>query len=273
MTQKSAQVSSFNRRCIQLSMNMFRRCLPILSLLLIASCLYVWAFDFRPPTLQEQKVLDKFSKVVDQLLAQFKDADWEENVDRSLADVEVNPTSDYPLQLNSFVQRTYDVRGSSERYREHILPLVKEMVQSSDFEQKKELNQQIQALMHVQVRIRLNQPHIAVIPKPEENQDLQVPGTALAYKVRNEDYGSGAAYVLFFGDPHALKWNPEHNWFDYTFAHPGNTPVAENVEFRIYGADDRIQQLLQNVDWKQVNNALTPGETGPANPGGSTPHN
>lgn len=254
-------------------MNMFRRFPPILALLLIASCLYVWAFDFRPPTLQEQKVLDKFSKVVDQLLAQFKDADWEENVDRSLADVEVNPTSDYPLQLNSFVQRTYDVRGSSERYREHILPLVKEMVQSSDFEQKKELNQQIQALMHVQVRIRLNQPHIAVIPKPEENQDLQVPGTALAYKVRNEDYGSGTAYVLFFGDPHALKWNPEHNWFDYTFAHRGNTPVAENVEFRIYGADDRIQQLLQNVDWKQVNNALTPGETGPANPGGSTPHN
>jgi hypothetical protein len=114
------------------------------------------------------------------------------------------------------------------------------------------------------VRVWLNQPHIAVIPKPEENQGLQIAGTAFAYKIRNEEYSSGTAYVLFFGDAHALKWNPEHNWFDYNFAHPGNTPVVENVEFRIYGADDRIQQLLQNIDWKEVNHALTPGEGRPA---------
>ncbi len=243
---------------------MFRRCLPILLPLLIASCLYGWVFSFRPPTPHEQQVLDRFSHVVDQVLAQFKDANWEENIDRSLAGVEVDANSESPLYINSFVQRTYDVRGSSERYKEHILPLVKEMVQSSDLEQKKELNRQIQDLMHVQVRIRLNQPHIAVIPKPEENQNLQIPGTAFAYKIRNEDYSSGTAYVLFFGETNALKWNPEHNWFDYTFAHPGNTPVVENVEFRIYGADDRIRELLQSIDWSQVNNALTPGEAKPA---------
>ena len=243
---------------------MFRRCLPIPSLVLIAASLCGWAFSFRPPTPQEKKVLDKFSHVIDEVLAQFKDADWEENVDRSLAGVEVDPNSESPLYINSLVQRTYDVRGSSDRYKEHILPLVKEMVQSSDLEQKKELNQQIQDLMHVQVRVRLNQPHIGVIPKPEENQNLQIPGTAFAYKIRNEDYSSGTAYVLFFGDTNALKWNPEHNWFDYTFARPGNTPVVENVEFRIYGADDRIQELLQRIDWNQVNNALTPGETRPA---------
>jgi hypothetical protein len=237
---------------------MFRRCLPILTLILIASALYGWVFDFRRLTPQEQKVLDRFSHAIEKVLAQFQDTDWEENVDRSLANVEVNPNSDYPLHLNTFVQRTYDVRGSSERYKEHILPLVKEMVQSSDLEQKKELNQQIQDLMHVQVRVRLNQPHIAVLPKPEENQDLQIPGAAFAYKIRNEDYSSGTAYVLFFGDVQALKWNPEHNWFDYTFAHPGNTPVVENVEFRMYGADDRIQQLLQSIDWQEVNHALTP---------------
>lgn len=242
---------------------MFRRYLPILSLFLIASCLYGWVFSFRPPTPQEQQVLDKFSHVVDQVLAQFKDAEWEENVDRSLAGVEVDPNSDIPLYISSFVQRTYDVRGSSERYKAQILPLVKEMVQSSDLEQKKELNQQIQDLMHVQVRVRLNQPHVAVLPKPEENQALQIPGTAFAYKIRNEDYSSGTAYVLFFGDTNALKWNPEHNWFDYTFSHAGNTPVIENVEFRIYGADDRIQALLQSIDWSQVNDALTPGEAKP----------
>ena len=250
---------------------MVRRCLSILALLVISSALYAWVFDFRPPTPQERRVLERFSQVIDQVLAQFKNADWEENVDRSLAEVEVNPNSDYPLHLNTFVQRTYDVRGSSERYKEQVLPLVKEMVQSSDLEQKKELNQQIQDLMHVQVRIRINQPHIAVIPKPEENQDLQIPGAAIAYKIKNEDYSSGVAYVLLFGDVHALQWNPEHNWFDYNFVHAADTPAIENVEFRIYGAEDRIQELLQNVDWKQVNNALTPAQGSPAPTGSAIP--
>jgi hypothetical protein len=252
---------------------MGHRCLSIFSLLVISSAVYAWAFDFRPPTPQERKVLDKFSQVIDHVLAQFKDDNWEENVDRSLSEVEVNPNSDYPLHLNTFVQRTYDVRGSSERYKEQILPLVKEMVQSPDLEQKKELNQQIQDLMHVQVRVLLNQPHIAVIPKPEENQGLQIPGAVLAYKIKNEDYSSGVAYVLLFGDVHALQWNAEHNWFDYNFMHPGNTPVIENVEFRIYGAEDRIQELLQNIDWNQVNNALTQAQASPASTGSGNPQN
>ncbi|HKT51368.1 MAG TPA: hypothetical protein VJV96_13790 [Candidatus Angelobacter sp.] len=252
---------------------MGRRCLSALALLLISSAAYAWVFDFRPPTPQERKALERFSRVIDQVLAQFKDADWEENVDRSLADVEVNPNSEYPLHLNTFVQRTYDVRGSSDRYKEQVLPLVKEMVQSSDLEQKKELNRQIQDLMHVQVRVRLNQPHIAVIPKPEENHDLQIPGSALAYKTKNEDYSSGSAYVLLFGDVHALQWNPEHNWFDYNFVHAANTPVIENVEFRIYGAEDRIQELLQSIDWQQVNNALTPAQLSPAPTDSAIPQN
>lgn len=252
---------------------MGRRCLSIVALLVISSALYAWVFDFRPPTPRERKVLEKFSEVVDRVLAQFKDADWEENVDRSLAEVEVNPNSDYPLHVNTFVQRTYDVRGSSERYREQVLPLVKEMVQSSDLEQKKELNQQIQDLMHVQVRVRLNEAHIPVIPKPEENQDLRIPGAAFAYKIKNEDYPSGVAYVLLFGNVRAIRWNPEHNWFDYNFVHGANTPAIENVEFSIYGAEDRIQELLRNIDWTKVNDALTPAQEGPANGGSANPRN
>jgi len=244
-----------------------------------AGLLHGFVFSFRPPTPQERKVLDNYSNVIEKILAQFRDDDWEENVDRSLANVEVNPNSERPLDLNAIVQRTYDVRGSSDRYKEQILPLVKQMVQSQDLDEKKALNQQIQDLMHVQVQVRLNQPHIEVVPVPRgsggpvakndaaessdtqspdgQNNDLQIPGTALAYKINNTAYASGTAYVLLFGDVKALTWNPEHNWFDYKFAHPPGTPFIENVEFRIYGADNRIQQLLHVVDWQEVNNALT----------------
>lgn len=227
--------------------------------------LHGFVFSFRPPTPQERKVLDNYSRVIEKVLAQFRDDDWEENVDHSLANVEVNPNSEHPLDLNEMVQRTYDVRGSSDRYKEQILPLVKQMVQSQDLDEKKALNQQIQDLMHVKVQVQLNEPHIAVVPPPEgvaspdaQNKDLQIPGTVLAYKINNTAYASGTAYVLLFGDAKALTWNPEHNWFDYQFAHPAGTPFIENVEFRIYGADDRIQQLLQAIDWKEVNSAITP---------------
>lgn len=239
-----------------------------------AGLLRGFVFSFRPPTPQERKVLDHYSNVIEKVLAQFRDDDWEENVDHSLASVEVNPNSDHSLDLNAIVQRTYDVRGSSDRYKEQILPLVKQMVQSQDLDDKTALNQQIQDLMHVQVQVRLNQPHIAVVPVPEstspdaqnsnatnsesQNNDLQIPGTAFAYKINNTGYASGTAFVLFFGDRKALTWNPQHNWFDYKFAHPAGAAFIENVEFQIYGADDRIQQLLHAIDWQEVNSALTP---------------
>jgi hypothetical protein len=221
-------------------------------------CLRVFAVDYRPPTPEEQKVLDKYSEAIDKVLVQFADDDWEENVDQSLANAEVNPNTDLPLDVNSIVQRTYDVRGSSDRYREQILSLVKEMVQSSDLDRKKELNAQIQDLMHVQVQVRLNRANVPVDPVPPDNEDLRIAGTAFAYKIKKDAYPSGTAYVLFFGDARALEWDPEHNWFHYKFAHAANSACIENVEFRIYGADDRIQQLLHTVDWKQVNAALTP---------------
>lgn len=154
---------------------MLRRCL-LIALIATMSCLWLRAFvfDYRPPTPEEQKVLDKFSDAIDKVLAQFADDNWEENVDHSLAHAEVNPNSDLPLDVDSIVQRTYDVRGSSDRYREQVLPLVREMVQSSELDRKKELNEQIQDLMHVQVQVRLNRANIPVDPVPPNNEDLSI---------------------------------------------------------------------------------------------------
>jgi hypothetical protein len=212
--------------------------------------------DYRPPTAREQRALDNFSKVIDKVLAQFRDDDWAENVDHSLTGAEVNPNSEVPLEVNSIIQRSYDVRRNSDRYQEKILPLVKQMVESTDFQEKKDINDQVQDLMHVQVQIRLNRRTVAIDPPPPDNEDLRIAGTALAYKIRREAFPSGSAYTLFCGDAKSLVWDGEHNWFQFKFNHPANTPVIENVEIRIYGAEDRIQHLLQTIDWKLVNAAL-----------------
>jgi hypothetical protein len=253
---------------------MFRRSVPILIIVLLIGLTFCYPaapVAFRPPTPEEKQVLEHCSQVINKVLSQFKDDDWEENVDHTLANAQVNANSGHPLDINAFVQHTFDVRGSSDRYTELVLPLVKQMVGTSDLDQKKDLNQQIQELMHVQVQVRLNQPHIAVTPQPVDNEDLRIPGTAFAYRIKNEGYSSGTAYVLFFGDAKALAWNPEHNWFDYRFAHAANTPAIENLEFLIYGADDRIQHLLHTVDWNQVNSAFTRRENTPTRGGEEPP--
>lgn len=225
------------------------------------------AVHLRPPTPEEKKVLEQCSQVIAKVLVGFKDDDWEENVDHTLANAKVNVNAGFPLSINAFVQRTYDVRGSSDRYKELVLPLVKEMVGAPNLEQKKDLNQQIQDVMHVQVQVRLNQPHISITPQPVDNEDLRIPGTAFAYRIKNEGYSSGTAYLLFFGDAKSLAWNAEHNWFDYKFSHPANTAAIENLEFRIYGADDRIQHLLHVIDWNQVNSVFTGQEDGSSHSG------
>lgn len=246
---------------------MIRRFLPAVVLVLAAGTslrLNATVFDFRPPTPQEQRVLDKYSRVINKVLAQFKDETWQENVDQSLANVEVDPSSEFPLHVNAFVQRTYLMRHSSRAYNEKVFPLVRQMVLSSDLDKKRELNQQVEDLTVVQVQVRFNQPHIAVMPNPENSHDLHIPGTAVAYKIDNDELAAASTYVLFFGDPKALSWNSYHNWFDYKFMYVGNTASIENVEFLISGAEDRIQQLLHTIDWNQVNSALTSLKTGAA---------
>ncbi|HWG50382.1 MAG TPA: hypothetical protein VN669_11850 [Candidatus Acidoferrales bacterium] len=254
---------------------MFRRSVPILIITLLsgfAFCYPAASASFRPPTPEEKKVLEHCSQVINKVLSQFQDEDWEENVDHTLANAEVNVNAGFPLSINAFVQRTYDVRGSSDRYKELVLPLVKQMVGAPNLEQKKDLNQQIQDLMHVQVQVRLNQPHVAVTPQPVDNEDLRIPGTAFAYRIKNDGYSSGTAYVLFFGDAKSLAWNPQHNWFDYKFGHAPNAAAVENLEFLIYGADDRIQHLLHAVDWNQVNSVFTDQEDGSSHAGEDPPN-
>ena len=62
---------------------------------------------------------------------------------------------------------------------------------------------------------------------------------------------------MAFGDWSPLHWDADHGWYNFAFKHPQNSAFIENVEIRIGGADDRIQQLIRAIDWRQVNTAMT----------------
>ncbi len=215
--------------------------------------------ELRSPTAAEKAALDKYLAAVNPVLDQFQGDDWDENVDYSLDNPMVN-TNDpgVPLDIDELTQRTYTVRNGSQRYNEKIAPSMQQLLDpGGNMSAKQKIGQQVQGLMRVQVQVHFNRANLGFEPAPANNHDLHIPGAAFAYKIDDSAFGHGTAYILAFGNWNNSKWDAEHGWYHFHFAHPQNTPYIENIEVRIYGADDRIQQLLHSIDWNALNNGLT----------------
>jgi hypothetical protein len=215
--------------------------------------------ELRKPTAAEQAVLQKYRDVINKVLDQFQSDDWDESVDFSVDDeVTVHTDSGRPLDVDELSQRTYRVRNGSARFNNLILPVLQKIEQEPDPFKKGEVAKPIQNLNSLQVEVHFNIESLGINPPPASNHDLHIPGTAMAYPVSDNALSHGSAYVLAFGNWKGLKWDADHGWYHFHFAHPQNTPYIENIEIRIFGADDRIQELFHAIDWNQVNAALTP---------------
>jgi len=214
--------------------------------------------ELRTPTPAEKAALDKYASVVNHLLDQFQSDDWTEQVDYSLDDPEVN-TNDpgVPLDINELTQRSYRVREGSTRWNEKLMPLIQKLMASNDWTEKGKIGEQMSALQAVRVEVHFNRANIGFDSQPSSSQDLHIPGAAFAYNTGKSPTGHGTSYLLAFGNWSSSKWDADHRWYHFHFAHPQNTPYIENIEVTIYGADDRIQQLLHSVDWSAMNAALT----------------
>jgi hypothetical protein len=224
----------------------------------VISAVVVAVAELRSPTAAEKAALDKYASVVNQVLDQFQSDDWTEKVDYSLDDPEVN-TNDpgVPLDINELTQRSYTVRYGSKRWNEKLAPLTERIMASNDWAEKGKIGEQMSALQAVRVEVHFNRANIGFDPEPDKNQDLHIPGAAFAYNTGKSPTGHGTSYLLAFGNWSNSKWDADHRWYQFHFAHPQNTPYIENIEVEIYGADDHIQQLLHSIDWKQMNDGLT----------------
>ena len=212
----------------------------------------------RAPTDAERVALDKYVSAVNHVLDQFQSDDWTGKVDYSLDDPEVN-TNDpgVPLDINELTQRSYTVRYGSKRWNEKLSPLAERIMATNDWAEKGKIGSQMRALQDVQVQVHFNRSNIGFDPPPTSNQDLHIPGAAFAYKIGGSPTGHGTSYVLAFGNWSNSKWDADHRWYHFHFVHPQNTPYIENIEVEIFGADDRIQELLHSIDWNAMNSALT----------------
>lgn len=214
--------------------------------------------SLRSPTDAEAKVLARYTTILEPILDQFRSDDWNESIDYSLDDANVNVAADVPLDIDALLERHYDVRNGSARWNAKLAPLVAQMQSKTTPEAMAAVGRQMKTLQHVHVSVHFNVPGADIAPPPPANGPLKIAGPALAYKVSNERFEDGAAYVLLFGRWQTAKWSADAGEFRFSFMHPKLTPFIENVEIRIFGADDRLTELLRIIDWNKVNEALTP---------------
>jgi hypothetical protein len=232
----------------------------IARLVLLLAVLPAAVFGFmakRKPTTAEQAAIDKYVTTMNKVLDQFRGPDWNEHVDQNIENPMLNTVDDRPFDLDQVLQRTYDVKPDSKRFLTLIKPRQEKIAQEKDASARDLQRAQMEDLSHLQVEVHCNLLVVPMITGPDPRHDPKVPGATFVHKDRNNPFGHGVAYVLFFSNGRAGRWEEVNDVYRNFFIHPPNTPYIENLEVRIYGPEDRIKELLQKINWKQVNAALT----------------
>jgi len=214
-------------------------------------------FDKRKPNAAEQAAIDKYVTTMNSILDQFRGPDWDEHIDEKIENPMLNPVDDRPFDLDQVMQRTYDVKPDSKRFLTMIKPRAEKIAQEKDASARDLQRAQMEDLAHLQVEVHCNLLVVPMITGPDPKKDPKIPGATFVHKDRNNPFGHGVAYIMFFSNGKPGRWEEVNDVYRNFFIHPPNSPYIENLEVRIYGPEDRIKELLHKINWKQVNAALT----------------
>lgn|SRR6185437_8640128 len=216
--------------------------------------------QLRDATPAEQHVLDKAVAVITRTLDQFNSNDWDKTQDYYSGEIAVNPRPAVPLDIDNNFERQYMVRVNSDRYDRLIKPIVEKIsdaMQQNNTALVLSLGKQNKALVSLRVDVYINRQNLDFNLHGKDVFPLHITGTAYGYKVKGGENGNeGNSYWLLFGNWAAAR--PNQYGMGFSFVYPKKTPYIENIAMVIQGADDRINELLNNVDWQAMNNALTP---------------
>jgi len=233
---------------------------PIAKLALLCALLPLTLFAFydkRKPSAEEERAIAKYTTAMDRVLNQFRSPDWEESIDDSIDHPMINIMDDRPFDIDQELKRTYTVRKDSRRYQTLIAPRLEKVAQTKDAQKRDLERAQAEDLQHLQVEVHFNLWVVPMITPPDPKKDSKIPGATFVHMDRDNPFNHGVAYVLFFSNGRPGRWDETNSVYRNVFIHKPETPYIENLEIRIYGAEDRIKQLLRTIDWKQVNAALT----------------
>jgi hypothetical protein len=203
-------------------------------------------------------VIRHYRGVIDEVLDQLRTDDWDENVDYDIEDnVLVNNDPDVPLDLDQMIQCTYTVRPGSALFQRDYAQIYEKLQNTHDINEMQELSKQVK-FNRFTVEVHFDHVGQAVSPPPSVNSDLRIPGATMAYRIHNYKYDKGESVVLLFGGWTPAMWRGGDGGYRYSFKHVFREPVIENVVIQLDGAESGIEHALQNVNWRHVNDAMTP---------------
>lgn len=212
----------------------------------------------RDPTPEEKQALDKAIAAIGKIFDPIENEDWEKAQDFYDGNPLVNSNPDVPLNINQNFQRDYHVRAGSPRERDLIQPLEKQMEGAGSPEAMAAVGRKIRPLMTLTVYAYLDMRAVDVKQAP--GAAPKVAGAAFVYVVDpNEAFCQPGAscYLVGFGNWQTARRKPGEQALGFVFTHKPGTPFVENVVIRLTGADDRVRELLQTLDWNALNDALT----------------
>lgn len=231
---------------------------------------FTMAQSDRAPTPQEKKAIIKVINAVAPIINGFKNKDWE--IKNGGADepeyFSVQRYPDVVMGVAPFTDWNFTLIQGSDEYNKIVKPFLDKMQSNPpDVSTQKAADQynaeiaKMEFLSNVNVEVHVNEKNLPIKP-PHGAVDLKIPGTFFTYKeptsgdttIRGVDHGK-SSYVLAFGNWGTAK--KQGDWYQFHFTHPLGTPYIENIVITIYGAPDRVQEILHNTDWKKINEGLT----------------
>lgn len=214
------------------------------------------------PDAAQKKVLDKAIPRIIQVLDQFNGRDWELTSDFYNGKPLIGLSSGVPLDIDQNFERQYKTAENSERFNRLLKPIydrINELMkqQPAPYDSILALGDKMESLSNITVYVYINRENLETHPDPKK--DLSIPGAAFAHRDTGQYFQSekGYSYYLGFGNWKAATWDAAHGWLHFNFIHPRHTPYIENIVVIFFGADDRVKELLNKVDWKILNDALT----------------
>lgn len=212
----------------------------------------------RPPTPAEGKVIEHYSQVIHELLDQLGGDDWDQAVDYDIEQNALVSNDPYvPLNLDEMMQRTYTVRPGSQLFQRDYAAVYTKLQNTHDLNEMQELSKQLK-FNRFTVEVHFDSLSQTVNPPPGKNADVRVAGAAMAYRVNTYKYDKGESVLLFFGGWTPAMWRGGSEGYRYTFKHAFRDPAIENIVIQLDGAESGIEHALQSVNWRHVNDALTP---------------
>jgi hypothetical protein len=209
--------------------------------------------SMRAPTAEERVILTNYVKVLHSILEQIPDENWVENENHRFdvdEQVEVSNDPDVPFDISESMTREYTIRPGSPLEAERIKalePLLGKFKANPTDPATYTALQKADKPTRINVNVHFNRLGNPVDSGAVSAANLKISGPTGVYKSMSS-HGEESV-VLLYGN-----WKAGSR---YHFRRPGRYPAIENIVIEMTGDPDRINHLLQTVDWKSVNTALT----------------